>query len=59
MACSAENKYNTYYPVNFVFFTSLYPTSALTRAVGSPGMFCIVKPRPTKGHGKRPILTWS
>ena len=48
-ACSAENKYNTYYPVSFVFFTSLYPTSALTRAVGSPGMFCIVKPYTSQG----------
>jgi hypothetical protein len=44
MACSVDNKYNTYYAVNFVFFTKLYPTSALTRTVGSPGMFCIVKP---------------
>ena len=49
MACSAENKYNTYYPVNFVFFTKLYPTCALTRAVDNPGMFCIVKPYSSQG----------
>ena len=49
MACSVENKYNTYYPVSFVFFTNLYPSSALTRAAGSPGIFCIVKPYQEKG----------
>ena len=49
MACGVDNKYNTYYPVNFVFFTNIYPTSALTRAVESPGMFCIVKPSSERG----------
>ena len=49
MACSVENKYNTYYPVSFVFFTKLYPSSALTRAASSPGIFCIVKPVLEKG----------
>lgn len=42
--CDADNKYNTYYPVNFVFYANLYPTCALTRALNSPGDFCIVEP---------------
>lgn len=49
LACDADNKYNTYYPCNFVFFTSLYPTSALTRAVTNPGEFVIVQPETVQG----------
>ncbi len=42
-ACQADNMYSTNY-CNFVFFANLYPSSALTRAVGSTGGdFCIVK----------------
>lgn len=48
-ACDADTKYNTYYPCNFVFFTNLYPTSALTRAVNNPGEFVIVKPVTIQG----------
>jgi hypothetical protein len=48
-ACDADNKYNTRYPVSFVFFTNIYQTSALTQAVGNPGLFCIVKPYTDKG----------
>lgn len=48
-ACDADNKYNTYYPCSFVFFTQLYPTSALTRAVTNPGEFVIVQPETVQG----------
>ena len=48
-ACDAENKYNTYYPCSFVFFTQLYPTSALTRALSNPGEFVIVQPETVQG----------
>lgn len=48
-ACGEDTKYNTYYPCNFVFFTNLYPTSALSRAVASPGEFVIVKPAVRQG----------
>ncbi|MBP5339927.1 MAG: hypothetical protein J6Z14_11620 [Prevotella sp.] len=42
-ACQADNMYSTSY-CNFVFLSNLYPSSALTRAVGSTGGdFCIVK----------------
>ena len=42
-ACEADNMYSTNY-CNFVFFSNLYPSSALTRAVGSTGGdFCIVQ----------------
>lgn len=42
-ACQADNMYSTNY-CNFVFLSHLYPSSALTRAVGSGGGdFCIVK----------------
>lgn len=48
-ACNVENKYNTTYPVNFIFLTNIYQTSALTQAVGNPGMFVMVKPYTNKG----------
>lgn len=48
-ACEADNKYNTYYPCNFVFNASLYPTSALTRALSNPGEFVIVRPETQQG----------
>lgn len=48
-ACEADTKYNTQYPCNFVFFTNIYPTSALTRAVSNPGEFCIVEPKTEQG----------
>lgn len=42
-ACEADNMYSSAY-CNFVFLTKLYPSCALTRAVGSGGGdFCIVK----------------
>jgi hypothetical protein len=42
-ACEADNMYSSNY-CNFVFLANLYPSSALTRAVGSTGGdFCIVK----------------
>jgi hypothetical protein len=42
-ACEADNLYSSAY-CNFMFQASLFPTSALTRAVsGSGGDFCIVK----------------
>lgn len=42
-ACEADNMYSSSY-CNFVFLANLYPSSALTRAVGSAGGdFCIVK----------------
>ena len=42
-SCEADNMYSNNY-CNFVFFASLYPTSALTRAVGGTGGdFCIAK----------------
>ena len=41
--CEVDNQYSSTY-CNFIFQASLYPTSALTRAVaGSGGNFCIVK----------------
>ncbi|MBQ9669361.1 MAG: hypothetical protein IJV45_11580 [Prevotella sp.] len=49
MACETDTKYNTQYPCNFVFFTNIYPTSALTRAVNNPGEFCIVEPETVQG----------
>lgn len=49
MACETEPKYNTYYDCYFVFMANLYPTSALTRAVSSPGDFVIVKPTTERG----------
>lgn len=49
IACDAETKYNTYYPCNFVFFTNIYPSSALTRAVNNPGEFVIVKSETRQG----------
>lgn len=48
-ACEADNKYNTYYPCNFVFFTKNHPTSALTRAISNPGEFVIVRPETQQG----------
>ena len=42
-ACEADNMYSTKY-CRFTFNTSIYPSSALTRAVGSTGGdFCMVK----------------
>lgn len=42
-ACEADNMYSSSY-CNFVFYANLYPTSALTRAIGGTGGdFCIVK----------------
>jgi len=42
-ACEADNMYTSAY-CNFIFLTKLYPSCALTRAVGSGGGdFCIVK----------------
>ena len=49
VACDADTKYNTTYPCNFVFFTNIYPTSALTKAVNNPGEFVIVKPQIEQG----------
>lgn len=41
--CDADNMYSSAY-CNFVFLASLYPSSALTKAVGSTGgNFCMVK----------------
>ena len=48
-ACEADTKYNTQYPCNFVFYASLYPTSALTRALNNPGDFCIVEAKTEQG----------
>jgi hypothetical protein len=49
IACDADNMYSSVY-CNFVFLTNLYPSCALTRAVGSGGGdFCIVKA--TVEHG--------
>ena len=43
LACDTDNMYSSSY-CRFTFNTSLYPSSALTRAVGSTGGdFCIVK----------------
>ena len=48
-ACEAEDQYASNY-CNFVFQASLFPTSALTRAVaGAGGDFCIVKAVLMKG----------
>ena len=42
-ACEADNMYSSSY-CNFVFLAKLYPSCALTRAVGSTGGdFCMVK----------------
>ena len=42
-ACEVDNLYSSTY-CNFIFQASLFPTSALTRAVaGAGGDFCIVK----------------
>jgi len=48
-ACDADMKYNTTYPCNFVFFTYIYPTSALTHALNNTGQFVIVKPKNVGG----------
>ncbi|MBR1448364.1 MAG: hypothetical protein IJ588_06435 [Prevotella sp.] len=43
MACEIDNQYSSAY-CSFVFQANIYPTSALTRAVGGTGGdFCIVK----------------
>lgn len=43
VACETDNQFSSSY-CNFVFQASLYPTSALTRAIGGAGGdFCIVK----------------
>jgi hypothetical protein len=48
-ACEADNMYSSSY-CNFVFYANLYPTSALTRAVGGTGGdFCMVKAVVEKG----------
>ena len=48
-ACEADNLYSSAY-CNFTFQASLFPTSALTRAVsGAGGDFCIVKAVLEKG----------
>ena len=48
-ACEADNMYSSAY-CNFVFLTKLYPSCALTRAVGSGGGdFCIVKAEVQRG----------
>ena len=42
-ACGGDNMYSSSY-CNFVFLSNLYPSSALTMAVGSTsGQFCMVK----------------
>lgn len=49
LACDADEKYSTRYRCNFVFYTDLYPTSALTRSLDNGGQFVIVKPKTEKG----------
>ena len=48
-SCETDNLYSSVY-CNFVFQANIYPTSALTRAIGGTGGdFCIVKAVMEKG----------
>jgi len=44
MACDVTNRYSTRYPCSFIFYPNQYVTSALTRALGNPGDFVMVRP---------------
>lgn len=42
-ACDADDKYSNRYACNFMFYTKYHDTSILTRSLGNPGAFTIVK----------------